>query len=147
VVKLLDSVFNYLFGWIFKFGDAAGILLISFFLSLVVILIYKKFTDQEVMKSLKQEIKEITNESKRIKDDPKRALELQKKAMEKNWEYMKHSLKPMLITMLPLLLLYGWLGNVYKDKGVILLGLNWIWIYIISSIIFNIILRKLLKVH
>lgn len=144
---MLDSFFNFILGWTLDFGNAAGILIISFLLTLMITLIYKKFTDQEVMTSLKKEIKELSNEAKAYKEDPKKALELQKKAMEKNLEYFKHSLKPMLITMLPLLIIYSWLGGVFKESGAVLFGLSWIWIYIISSFIFSMLLRKLLKVN
>ena len=147
MVKLLNSFFNFIFGWALDFGEGMGIIIISFLLTLMITLVYKKFTDQEIMKSLKQEIKDLSSEAKKYKDDPKKALDMQKKAMEKNLEYFKHSLKPMLITMLPLLIIYSWLGGVFKDGGAILFGLSWIWIYIISSFIFSILLRKVLKVN
>ena len=64
--------------------------------------------------------------------------------MEKNIKYMTKSFKPMLITFIPLIIMLGWLKTTYQT---ITLPLGWIWIYIISSLIFSIILRKLLKIH
>ena len=47
---------------------------------------------------------------KQHKDNPQKLLEIQKNAMEKNLEYMKHSFKPMIFTMIPILLIFGWLN-------------------------------------
>ena len=38
-------------------------------------------------------------------------MSIQKEAMKVNMEYMKHSLKPTLFTMLPILLIFGWMSG------------------------------------
>jgi len=87
-----------------------AIMLISFLIALLIVLIYRKFTDQELMKRLKKEIKEYQTEMKKLKDKPKKMMEMQKKAMETNTKYMMHSFKPTLITFLPIILIFGWLN-------------------------------------
>ncbi len=127
-----------------------GLGLVSFIVTLAGSLTYKYATDQDIMKSLKEEIKMLSNEAKKAKDTPEKMMELNKKAMEKNMTYMMHSFKPMMITMIPFGLFFIWLRKIYNVAGLINLGLfslSWFWVYVIFSIIFNMILRKILKVY
>ena len=78
---------------------------------------YKFFTNQQVMKGLKEEIKHLQGEAKKFKDDQKKAMELMKRANLKNLEYTKHSLKPTLFTFIPLILIFGWLKATFGDYG------------------------------
>jgi len=137
-----DSIFGYLIGW----NKFVALIIISFILTLLITLVYKFLTDQHLMKSLKEEIKSHQEESKNHKDNPEKLIQIQKEAMEKNMKLMMHSMKPMLFTFLPIIIIFGWLRTTYTDwTGP--LGLGWIWVYIISSIIFSMTLRKILKVH
>ncbi len=122
---------------------------ISFFITLIITVAYKYFTDQNLMKSLKEDTKRLQSDMKNHKDNPTKMMEIQKEAMEKNMKYMMHSFKPTLITLIPLLIIFAWLRNAYKGIDLNFLGFihNWIWLYILVSIISSIILRKLLKVH
>ena len=144
---VFDSFFNSIFGGIIGMNPLGAILLISFILTLVITLLYKVFTDQKALKAIKDEMKEMREEMKNFKNDPQKMIELQKKSMQKSLEQMKHTIKPMLITMIPLIIIFGWLRTAYTEIGVLIFGLSWLWIYILSSIIFSIILRKVLKVH
>jgi len=87
-----------------------AIMLVSFLISLLIVVIYKRFTDQNLMKSLKAEIKELQAEMKTLKDKPDKMMEVQRKAMETNTKYMMHSFRPTLITFLPIILIFGWLN-------------------------------------
>ncbi|MFC1769138.1 EMC3/TMCO1 family protein, partial [Nanoarchaeota archaeon] len=91
---LLDPIFNPLLAlsplWI--------MLILSFLVSALITLIYKFTTDQNLMKSLKEEIKEFQNEMKELKHDPSKMMEVQKKAMQTNMKYMMQSLKSTLFT-------------------------------------------------
>jgi len=91
-------------------GPFWAILILSFLISLVITLVYKWVTDQKLMKSLKDEQKEYQQKIKALKDNPKEMMAMQKVAMKKNMEYMKHSFKPTLITMLPIILIFGWMS-------------------------------------
>ncbi|MBW2987313.1 TMCO1/EMC3 family protein, partial [Candidatus Woesearchaeota archaeon] len=68
-------------------------------------------TDQNLMKTLKTDMKKMQKEMKEMKQQPEKIASHQKILMKKNMEYMKHSMKPTLITMLPVLLLVGWLAT------------------------------------
>lgn len=145
---VLEGFFNTVFGPVMKAGYPANIIAISFVLTLIVTLIYKYTTNQKKMKELKDEIKASQEEIKKNKGDTTKMMEIQKKAMEKNFEYMKHSLIPMFITFIPLIIMFSWLRTFFTTAGnPKFLGLSWIWMYLISSIIFNIILRKVMKVY
>jgi len=87
------------------------ITIISVGISLIITIIYKLVTDQYLMKTLKTDMKKMQKQMKEIKLQPERFAEHQKILMKKNMEYMKHSMKPTLITMLPVLLLVGWLAT------------------------------------
>ncbi len=103
---LLDPVLRPLL----SISPLLSIIIISLFISLIITLVYKLVTDQKKMKEFKDEIKVYQDRIKQHKDDQKKMMEIQKKAMEKNMQYMKHSLKPTLFTMLPIILIFGWLN-------------------------------------
>ncbi len=154
---VLENLFDWLFAPLLQWGDATGIILISLILTILINLFYKLFTDQELMKSLKKELKELQAEMKELKDHPSEFLRVQKKAMEKNLAYMKHSMKPTLITFLPLIIIFGWLRHRFSEAGDIInwgfhmplfgTGLGWLGTYFFSAIIFSLVIRKLFKIH
>ena len=87
-----------------------AIVILSFVVSLFITLIYKVVTDQEKMKSLKDDMKKFQKQMREHKDDTQKVMKLQKQAMEKNMQYMVQSFKPTLITFIPIILLIGWLN-------------------------------------
>ena len=145
---MLDNFFTTVFGPIMHLPEPIPIAIVSFILTLITTLIYKYTTDQEVMKTLKEDIKAIQAEMKQFKDNPQKVMELQKQAMQKNMQHMKHSFKPLLFTMLPIILIFGWLRGYYNALGnpSVFFGLSWFWAYFIFSIVISIALRKILKV-
>ncbi len=102
---------NPVFAPLLKLPPLFGILAISVLITVLITLIYKWTTDQNLMKQLKDEIKEFQKEAKTLKNDPQKAMQVQKKAMETNMKYMMHSFKPMLFTFIPIILIFGWLNS------------------------------------
>ena len=148
----VSTIVDFLLGWSLKLGKFYGLLTISFLITLITTLVYKYFTDQEALKKLKEDNKGLQEEMKKHKDNPSKMMELQKEAFSKGFEPMKHQLKPMLITAIPLLLIFTWLRKVYGVGGEIYINLGfihlgWLGTYIIFSIIFSMVLRKLFKVY
>ena len=143
------SFLDPILGPVMSIPNPWNLLLLSFTLTLIVTLLYKYLTDQKLMKELKDEMKAMQDEMKLLKEDPEKMMELQKKALEKNMKYIMQSLKPTLITMIPFLFILEWMRRYYTNLGNpdVLFGLSWIWIYILSSLILSLALRKLLKVH
>jgi len=105
--NILDPIFNPLL----KMPPVIAILLISFVITLIITLVYKFTTDQKKMKKLKQEMKEYQKKIKTLsKEDPKKAMTLQQEAMKKNMAYMKSSFKSTLYTIIPIIIIFGWLN-------------------------------------
>ena len=154
---MLDSVFNFIFGWALFLGKPWDILLIAAALTFLITLSYKYLTDQEKMGHLKSEQKRFQEEMKLHREDKEKMMEIQKESLKVSMDYFKHSMRPMLYTFLPLILIFGWVRNLYpaiEGAKVVLITipilgwkLGWLGTYIIASIIFSTIFRKVLKVH
>ena len=96
-----------------------------------------------------EEKKKLQAEMKEFKDNPQKVLELQKKQFEFMPLMMKHSMRPIIYTGIPLILLFRWFMDYFsvlpdfKFFGFF----SWFWYYLILSIIFSSILRKIMNVH
>ena len=126
---------------IMKENAIISIILISILINFIVLLVTKFFSDQTRIRELKKQQKEFNKALKDVRGDVEKTLEIQKKAMEHSLELMKHSFRPLLITMIPLLLFFWWIREIFSP---VLNG--WIWYYLVSSIIASLILRKVLNV-
>ena len=154
---VLEGFFNLIFGWAMVLGSPWNVISISFIITLLITMSYKFLTDQIAMKDLKANIKDFQKQMKEQKDDPEKLKELQKQAMSTQMQYMKHSWKPMLYTFLPIILIFSWMRNTFNTGTDIITwstkvplfgtGLGWLGVYIISSIIFSMVLRKIMKIH
>ncbi len=150
---VFNSFFDATLGPLIRWHPLYGLIVISFILTLIITLIYKWLTDQEKIKTIKKEMKDHQEEMKNNKNNPEKMVELQKLTMEKSLKLMTMSLKPTLITLIPIVIIFGWLRVTYNPLNADPLPLNfigihsWIWVYIIFSILFSVILRKILKVH
>ena len=107
---MLEFILDPIFSPLLSLPPLLSIFLISTILTLAIVLLYKKLTDQKLMKDLKDELKELNKQVKELKNHPKEMMKVQKKAMETNMKYMMHSLKPTLYTFLPIILIFGWLN-------------------------------------
>ena len=107
--SFLDPALNFVFGPLLLLPPFWSIVIISFLISLIIIICYKFFTNQTEMKQLKDEQKELQKQMKELKNDPSKVMDVQKKAMQTNMKYMMKSMKPTLITFIPIILIFGWL--------------------------------------
>lgn len=94
-----------------RLGPFWAVVVLSFLISLLIVVVYKFFTNQEEMKRLKDQQKEFQQQMKGMKDQPGEMMKVQKEAMGVSMQYMKHSFKATLITMLPVLLIFGWMNG------------------------------------
>jgi uncharacterized membrane protein (DUF106 family) len=63
------------------------------------------------MKKLKEEMKEQQKKIKALsKSDPQKAMKIQQEAMKGNMDYMKSSFKSTLYTLIPIIIIFGWLN-------------------------------------
>lgn len=109
-MAFLDPVLNPVLLPLLTASPFLGVLVVSVFISLITVFVYKYFTDQEAMKQLKEQQKEYQQRMKELRDNPSEMMKIQKEAMGKNMEYMKHTFKATLITMLPIILIFGWMN-------------------------------------
>jgi uncharacterized membrane protein (DUF106 family) len=117
-----------------------SIIILSAVVTLVSSLITKWLTNQEHLKSMKERQKQVQKDLKTCKPGDKKFEELQSEMLQITMVMMKSSFKPMLVTFVPFLLLFYWIRSVYTT-----LLPGWIWYYIISSLVFSIGFRKVLK--
>ncbi len=90
-------------------GSLWFVVLVSLFVSLLTIIVYKFTTDQTLMKSIRDDLKKMQDQMKKSMHDQKKVAALQKEMMDKQWVMMRHSFTSTLITMLPIIVLFGWL--------------------------------------
>src|SRR3989344_3026667 len=79
---VFDSFFDFVFGPVLALPTFWAVLIMSLLISLIITLIYKYTTNQNLMKQLKDEIKELQKEAKELRDKPAEAMKVQKKMME-----------------------------------------------------------------
>ena len=138
-------------GLIFGLTPLYFVILAAAVLSLGFSLAYKIFSDQATMRELKKDLKKYRLQMRELKDKPDKIKELTQKSMSTNMKYMKKSMRPMLITMVPVIFIFKWLKGLLG--GIIILPLTfwpghlgWFGAYIIFSIFFTTLFRKVLKV-
>lgn len=106
LVNIFDPVFEPLLG----LNPFLVILIITFVATLIVTIIYKLVTDQDLMKRLKQDQKDMQKKLKELRNHPEKLAAHQKEMWGKNLEMMKHSFKPTIFTFIPIIILFGWLS-------------------------------------
>ncbi|MBW2970227.1 DUF106 domain-containing protein [Candidatus Woesearchaeota archaeon] len=108
-MAFFTSFFDTTFGFLLNWNPIYAITVISFIISLLIVIIYKYMTNQKEMKELKEKQKEYQKKMKETKDTEK-LMKIQKEAMALNMKYMGKSMKPTLITFIPILLIFGWMN-------------------------------------
>jgi uncharacterized membrane protein (DUF106 family) len=108
---------------------------------------YKEITDKQ---------KTLTKEMKNVKDAAKLS-KLQNEVMNLSMESFKMTLKPMIITFLPVLIIFALLREAYTsaavgniinwgaDLPIVHTGGGWFFCYVLLSLVFNLIARKIFK--
>jgi len=109
---------NIIFAPLLKLPVLWAVIILSFAVSIIIIIITKYTTDQALMKKLKEDIKDYQKQIKELKNEPAKAMEVQKKAMELNLKYMMHSFKPTLITFIPIILIFGWMSSTFAYESI-----------------------------
>jgi len=135
-------------GWLLNVNVFWGMTLFILLITFITVLVQKYGTDQVSLKKLKEEQKILQEEMKKYRDSPEKMLELQKKSFEFMPKTMDLTMKPLIYTAVPFVLFFRWFQDYFLNVDYKFLGvLSWFWFYFILSILFNSILRKLMKVH
>jgi uncharacterized membrane protein (DUF106 family) len=136
-------------GALLNFNVYLGLLILSGLLTVATTIVQKYATDQETLRQLKKEQKETQAEMKKFRDNPAKMMEFNKKQLEKMPQMMELSMRPLLYTAIPFILLLRWFGDYFTLNKVLnssFIFPAWVWVYLVSSIIFSSIFRKVFKV-
>jgi len=142
---ILDPSAGALLNWNISWGMTA----IIFIITLITTLVQKYATDQETLKKLKDEQKEIQKQIKEFKNHPEKMMELQKRQMALFPRQMKLSMRAVAFTGIPFILFFRWFYDFFATlNNPIFFGIfkRWFVFYILISLVFSSILRKILKV-
>lgn len=107
----MASFMDPLLGWLLYFHPALGLLIVSLLISVITTLAIKFLTNQSLMKDLRNELKELQKEMKDLRNNPKKMAQVNERMMETNSKYMSHSMRPTFFTLIPILLIFGWLSS------------------------------------
>ncbi len=107
---VLASFLDPVLSWVLILPLWLGIAVLALIITLLVNLVHKYTTDQNYIRQLKADMKNLQKEIKKHKDNPQKQLKLQQQIMQINGKLMSKSLKPMIFTMLPLLIIFGWMS-------------------------------------
>ena len=105
------AILDTLLGWTLSFHPAMTILVLSLIVSVIITLAIKFFTDQTLMKSLREELQTLQKQMKDLRNNPKKMAAVNSRVMEANMKYMTHSMRPTLFTFIPIILVFGWMGS------------------------------------
>lgn len=134
-------------GKILDWNKTFGLIIITLILSFIMNLVQKYGTDQETLKQIKADQKELQKEMKEYKDNPEKIMELNKKQLEMMPHILKTTMRPIMYTMVPFILLFRWFGDYFLVNEFRFFGfLSWFWVYLILSIVFSQIFRKVMKI-
>ncbi|MBS3088293.1 DUF106 domain-containing protein [Candidatus Pacearchaeota archaeon] len=119
-----------------------SIVVISLAITFLITLVNYFFLDKDKVRGIKSRQKELQTQMKEHQraGNTDKMMELQKELFSSTGEMMKHSLKPMLITMIPILLLFGFVRNIFADTTI---ASSWFWYYLVSAIAGSMIFRKI----
>ncbi|MDO8623025.1 MAG: EMC3/TMCO1 family protein [archaeon] len=136
-------------GKVLDWNMTYGMLILVFIITLISTLFQKYGSDQKTIKEMRDEQKRMSEEMKKFKDDPKKLIEFQKKQFESMPQMMQLTMKPLVFTAIPFILFFRWFMDVFTALGnpKFFSVLSWFWFYLIFSIIFSLILRKIFKVY
>jgi uncharacterized membrane protein (DUF106 family) len=140
---VLDPTMGSLLGW----NVNIGFIIIMLLFSLITTLAQKYFSDQDALKTLKEEQKLIQQEIKLYRQDPKKTAELTSKSFELTMKTMPITMRPTLYTMLPFLLTFKWFYDYFTINPIKILGMHWLLAYFVIILVSAPLFKKILKVH
>jgi len=143
VGAILNPTAGALLTWNLTYGMIILVLLFSIFMTFI----QKYTTDQKTLREMKEEQKKMQEDLKKLEVGSKEHTELSMKSMKFIGPMFKLSMRPMIYTAIPIILLFRWFADYFALVDFKFFGfLSWFWFYLIGSIIFSSILRKVLNI-
>jgi len=163
-------------GFLLRWNLTVGMLILVLLISVISILAQKYGTDQETLREIRKEQKKMQEEMKSVREHPEKMAELNKKQMDIMSKSMKLSTRPIMFTGIPFILLFRWFSDLFTagtnytltanplasgacQTGYTLVNgicsaanpmffgfMSWFWFYLIFTLVFSMVLRKVFKV-
>lgn len=135
-----------------------SIFLISFALTIVVLILNRIFVNKDLIREIKNKMADIReNLTKAQKEGNKENVEkFLSELMKVNNEYMKHSFKSLMVSLIVLSLFFPWLNYKYAGLTVATLPFNlpiigskltWLYWYILVSFTIGWVIRKIFNLE
>lgn len=146
IKQTIHFILNPTAGFLLSINANLGMIIITAIISLAISLAQKYTIDHASLSEIKKEQKLLAEEMKKYKNHPEKLLELQKKQFAFIPRTMEITLKPAIYTSIPIILFFRWFQDYFTANPVKILGFSsWFWPYLIFSIIFSSIFRRVLK--
>jgi uncharacterized membrane protein (DUF106 family) len=143
----VGAVLNPTAGALLEWNLTYGMIILIFILALFMTLAQKYTTDQKTLREMKAEQKKMQQDLKKLQVGSKEYTELSMKSMKFMGPMMKLSMRPIIYTAIPIILLFRWFADYFAVIDIKFFGFfSWFWFYLLGSIIFSSILRKIMKV-
>ena len=153
----MAAALNFIFSPLNMFAPFISLMIISIFLTLIVMAINKFAVNKKVVKEVKERIEQLRENLTQAQKsgDTENASKFMQEMMKANNEIMKHSFKALIISMVLLFLFLPWIQTRYEGFAVANLPLDvpfignkatWIVWYFLISLSVGWVLRKLFEV-
>lgn len=142
VKNAIGAVLNPTLGVLLNSNVYFGFLVVVALTSLILTLAQKYLSNQTELKEMKKEQKILQEEMKKYKGHPEKLMELNKKQLEFIPKTFNLTMKPLMYTSIPIILLFRWFGDYLHP----IFGGWWILYYLIGSLVFSSIFRKVFNV-
>ena len=146
----VGAVLNPTAGAFLNWNLVIGMTILILILSVFMTLIQKYTTDQKALREIREEQKKMQEDLKKLAPGSKEHTELSMKSLKFMGPMIKLSMRPIIYTAIPIILLFRWFTDYFSSAALSefrFFGfLSWFWFYLLGSIIFSSILRKIFKV-
>ncbi len=142
----VNAILNPTAGALLNWNLYLGMAILVFLLALFMTVIQKYTTDQKTIREMRDEQKRLQEEMKKFEVGSKEHTELSMKSMKFMGPMFKLSMRPIAYTAIPIILLFRWFADYFAVISFKFWIFSWFWFYLLGSIIFSSILRKILKV-
>ncbi len=148
IKETANLILNPTAGKLLEFNIDMGLIIVSAIITLFITIIQKYTVDNEALKQLKADQKKLQQNMKELKDNPEKLMQLQQESLAKAGEMFQISMRSFSYTAIPIILFFRWFSDYFAqfNPPVRIFGIfTWFIAYLISSIIFSIIFRKMFK--
>jgi len=155
ITGMLVNTFNLIFSPLFVFSPIVSLLIVSSFLTVLVLGLNRVVTNRKLIKEIKdkmEQVRENLTAAQKI-GDKENVNKLLAEMMSVNNTYMKQTFKAMIVSLVVLALFLPWLRYKYEGMAIATLpftlpfignSLSWIYWYILVSFSIGWVVGKLL---